>query len=153
MRAEVPPFYKMIAKEQSVPEALLYSIALQESGYSFYGKRKPWPWTLNICGKGIYLDSKKEAEEFLREAVQVGCSVDVGLFQIHWQTHHNNFSSFSQALDPIYNMRVGAHILFTQYQKSHDWFLATGHYHSPNNKARASNYRDSVYKILAKVIQ
>lgn len=146
--AEVPTLYKDVAEINSVPSELLYSIAVIESGRSINGTVKPWPWTLNICGKGIYLDSKKEAELFLKEAINAGCSVDVGLFQIHWQSHYKLFDSLSQALDPLYNMHAGAYVLSEQFKNSKDWYVATGAYHSPNNIKLATKYREKVFSKL-----
>lgn len=153
LRAEVPISYKQVAEINSVPDYLLYSIALTESGTTRFGRFSPWPWTLNICGAGIYLDSKEEAEMFLKEAIDVGCSVDVGLFQIHWQSHYKLFDSPSQALDPIFNMQVGAYILSQQYVRTKDWYIATGGYHSPSNKVLAHRYREKVYSNLGKFIK
>lgn len=147
LKAQVPVFYDMVANEKGIPNQLFYAIALQESGRGFKGDRIPWPWTLNICGKGIYLDTKKEAIHFLGLAIKAGCSVDVGLFQIHWQTHYKKFTSYSQALEPLINMSVGANILKNQYKKTNDWLIATGKYHSPNNTILASKYRTKVMKI------
>jgi hypothetical protein len=149
-KAKVPAFYEEVAKDKGVPSELFFSIALQESGKNFKGKMIPWPWTLNVCGKGIYLDSKEEAVYFLKLAIDVGCSVDVGLFQVHWQTHYKKFKSYSEALEPLVNMRAGASILLTQYKKSNDWYEATGKYHSPNNKRLAARYRKNVFAIYNK---
>jgi len=153
VKAQVPQLYEVIAKEQRIPSELFYAIALTESGKDFKDKRVPWPWTLNICGKGIYLDNKEEAIYFLGLAIEAECSVDVGLMQIHWQTHHKKFKSYSQALEPFINMRAGATILLNQYKKSGDWYIATGKYHSPNNKRLAENYRKKVLKIYNKEFQ
>jgi soluble lytic murein transglycosylase-like protein len=153
VKAQVPHFYEIVAKEKNVPSELFFAIALQESGKNFKGKRIPWPWTLNICGKGVYFDSKEEAVHFLGLAIEAECSVDVGLMQIHWQTHHKKFKSYSQALEPIINMRAGATILLNQYKRSGDWYIATGRYHSPNNKRLAENYRKKVLTIYNKEFQ
>lgn len=153
LKAQVPIFYEMVSNEKGVPSDLLYSIAMQESGRGFEGNRIPWPWTLNICGKGIYLDTKEEAIHYLGLAIKVGCSVDVGLFQVHWQTHHKKFKSYSHALEPLVNMRAGALILKNQYRNTKDWFIATGKYHSPNNENLASKYRNSVMLIYNKEFQ
>jgi len=153
LKAQVPVFYEMVANEKGVPYQLFYSIALQESGRKFKSDKIPWPWTLNICGKGIYLDTKKEAVHFLGLAIEAGCSVDVGLFQIHWQTHYKKFTSYSQALEPLINMRVGVKILKNQYRKNQNWLIATGKYHSPNNQMLASKYRKAVMKIYNRRFQ
>jgi soluble lytic murein transglycosylase-like protein len=147
----IPPYYKAVAEYYEVPGNLFYAIALQESRYKKV--QRPWPWTLNVCGKGLYFDSKEKASIALKVAIDNKCSVDIGIFQIHWQSHSARFSSPFEALEPIKNMQVGAQILREQYKITNDWFLATGRYHSPGNKRLASNYRKSVYLILKKVNQ
>lgn len=136
--------------KHSTPPELLYSIALQESGKVIGGQYKPRAWTLNVCGKGIHFNTKDEALLFLKEAIDVSCSVDIGIMQIHWQSHHEKFKNYEEALDPIKNIDVGAQILKDQYIRVNDWYEATGRYHSPGNKRLASIYRDKVFKILKK---
>ena len=148
--ANIPPFYKIIAEYYEVPEELYYAIALQESNKPHL--HHPWPWTLNVCGKGLYFDSREKASIALRLAIEKKCSVDIGLFQIHWQTHHAKFSNPNEALDPIKNMQAGAQILREQYLIVNDWYEATGRYHSPGNKKLASKYRNNVYAILQGLI-
>ena len=145
----IPPYYKAVAKYYQVPDKLFYAIALQESRYKKV--QKPWPWTLNVCGKGVYFDSKEKTRIALKIAIENNCSVDIGIFQIHWQSHSARFSSPFEALDPIKNMQVGAQILREQYLITKNWFEATGKYHSPGNKKLASKYRNSVYSILKEV--
>lgn len=137
-----------VPNEIGVPAKLLYAMALNESGTSITGKYAPWPWTLNICGKSLYLDSKEDAVEFLNKAIEASCSVDIGLMQIHWQSHKKQFKSIEDALDPLTNVRVGALILKEQYLIDHNWFMATGRYHSPGNKGLATGYRNRVFAIL-----
>ncbi|RBW47281.1 hypothetical protein DS885_03805 [Psychromonas sp. B3M02] len=148
---EIPPFYKKIAAHYQIPEELYYSIAMQESRRPKIGL--PWPWTLNICGKGKYFNSQKEAADALKKALLDKCSVDIGLFQIHWQSHYDKFTSPEQALDPINNMNAAAIILTTERKRSktNGWYEATGRYHSPGTKKLAESYRKSVYAILKKV--
>lgn len=153
LNAQAPIFYEIVANESGVPSDLFYSIAIQESGKGFKGDRIPWPWTLNVCGEGIYLDSKEEAIYFLGLAIDAGCSVDVGLFQVHWQTHYEKFESYAQALEPMVNMRAAAQILLNQYKRKNDWYIATGRYHSPYNEKLAETYRKKVFSIYNKEFQ
>jgi hypothetical protein len=48
--ADVPPAYEIAVRGSRVPAALLYAVALQESGMRWSGRFVPWPWTLNVAG-------------------------------------------------------------------------------------------------------
>ena len=43
-----PPAYRLAAHRADVPAAVLYAVALQESGAMLRGRLIPWPWTLNV---------------------------------------------------------------------------------------------------------
>ena len=53
----VPAGYRSIATALSIPHALLYAVALTESGKQIEpaGGYRPWPWTLNLAGQGYFL--------------------------------------------------------------------------------------------------
>lgn len=40
-----PPAYQLAAHDAGIPSAVLYAVALQESGIALRGQRTPWPWT------------------------------------------------------------------------------------------------------------
>ncbi|HXK57435.1 MAG TPA: lytic transglycosylase domain-containing protein, partial [Gammaproteobacteria bacterium] len=63
----VPAGYRSIATEQGVPHTVLYAIALTESGKQIKpaGGHRPWPWTLNLAGRGYFFDSRLEAWQAL----------------------------------------------------------------------------------------
>jgi hypothetical protein len=51
----VPVGYQQVAREYGLPPALLYAVALTESGQSCAQSKeqfRPWPWALNIDGEG-----------------------------------------------------------------------------------------------------
>src|SRR5690349_4124918 len=61
--------------------ALLYAIALMESGRPRDGGLAPWPWTLWLPGQGgVFLASRDQALDTLQ--ANIGTSVDVGLMQV-----------------------------------------------------------------------
>ncbi|MCB1764306.1 MAG: lytic transglycosylase domain-containing protein, partial [Gammaproteobacteria bacterium] len=63
----VPAGYRSIATAQGIPHSLLYAIALAESGKQVKpaGGYRPWPWTLNLAGRGYIFDSRLEAWQAL----------------------------------------------------------------------------------------
>lgn len=145
--AEVPNGYRQIAQEQGVPSRILYAIALTESGQTSLSKNRhrPWPWTLNVAGKGQYYSSRRQAWLALEQTrKQRQDSVDIGLMQVNWRYHHRMLQSSWQALDPYHNLRVGAAILRACQDRLQDWWQSVGCYHAPNNEQRADRYRTRV---------
>ena len=146
----IPAGYRSVATEQGVPPAVLYAIALAESGTVLSDDRghKPWPWTLNIQGEGRYFKSRGEAVNALSQALTMGkTSVDIGLMQVNWRYHQSSLGAVERAIDPYHNLRVGAHILRACFQSRGDWWAAVGCYHAPNNQAHATRYRKRVYQL------
>ncbi len=143
----VPPVYRWIAAEHEIPPQLFYAIALAESGKMIepINRRRPWPWTLNIAGNGVYFKSRWAAWQALHESLLAGQDlVDIGLMQVNWRYHRASLGSTWLALDPTRNLSVGADILKDCYQKRRDWWASVGCYHAPSNQARAKRYRARV---------
>lgn len=143
----LPPGYHAIARETGVPAPLLYAVALTESGQSRLSQShwRPWPWTLNISGRGQYFASRYAAWQALQRALgDETTSVDIGLMQVNWRYHHKDLGSPWQSLDPYHNLRVGAAILNRCQSPDVDWWESVGCYHAPNNPVRAQHYRERV---------
>jgi hypothetical protein len=143
----VPVGYRSIAAERGIPNTLLYAIALTESGQQLKPADvyRPWPWTLNIAGRGYFFDSRLAAWQALTVSLQAGQqSVDIGLMQVNWRYHQDRLGSPWQALEPYHNLRVGAEILQDCYENKHDWWTSVGCYHAPKNHQRADQYRRRV---------
>jgi hypothetical protein len=141
----IPPGYAAVAKEFHIPPAVLYGVALQESVMLFGEPRQrtqlPWPWTLNVAGTPARLPTRAAAEQRLRAALQSGIdSVDIGAMGINWRYHKRRLVSIERALDPYWNLRVGAGLLSGHFANCADWAEAIGRYHSPANTARAARY-------------
>lgn len=139
----VPEGYQQVASEYGLPPALLYAVALTESGQSSLskGQFRPWPWALNINGEGHYFSSRQVAWHALQVALsEADTSVDVGLMQISWRYHRSALGSSWQALDPYHNLRVAAALLSDCFAESSNWIQSAGCYHAPNNPARANRY-------------
>lgn len=141
----VPPGYRSVAAEHGVPAALLYAVALTESGRRFDSALRPWPWTLNVAGEGRVFVSRAAAWAALRQALASGeRSIDIGVMQVNWRYHHDALLDPWRALDPYYNLRVAAAILVDCYQLRRDWWDAVGCYHAPRGARRAAWFRDRV---------
>ncbi len=147
--AEVPDIYQRVGAENAVPSNILYGVCSQESAYTFKGVHHPWPWTLNISGKGFWYDQPQDAVSALQaEMNNNNCRVDIGLCQIHWCAHSHVIKDPIKALNPYINIQYAASILREQFERSGDWYTAIGWYHSPNNPKLASKYRDAVVRRL-----
>ena len=145
--SSVPIGYRSVAAEQGIPEAILYAMALTESGKTIdaIADTRPWPWTLNVAGQGYFFDSRLAAWQALRSWLQTGeSSIDIGLMQVNWHYHQDKLGSPWQALEPYHNLRVGAAILQTCYQVRQEWWSSVGCYHAPSNQDRADRYRQRV---------
>ena len=143
----VPPGYRAIAGEEGVPATLLYAVALTESGQVRRSQplQRPWPWTLNIGGRGEFFGSRQAAWHALQRALADGkTSVDIGLMQVNWRYHRQDLGSPWQSLDPYHNLRVGAAILKRCRTPKSVWWDSVGCYHAPNDPARAQHYRERV---------
>ena len=143
----VPVGYQSIASERSIPSSVLYAVALTESGkqVASQGVYRPWPWTLNVAGRGYYFDSRLAAWQALTGWLKDGKrSVDIGLMQVNWRYHEERLGTPWQALDPYHNLRVGAEILQACYTARQDWWASVGCYHAPANPQRADQYRRRV---------
>ena len=143
----VPPAYRRIASQHEIPVGLFYALALAESGKMIesVNRRRPWPWTLNIAGNGLYFNNRWQAWRALDQSLRAGQdSVDIGLMQVNWHFHRARLGNTWLALDPTHNLNVGADILKDCYEKRRDWWASVGCYHAPSDQARAKRYRARV---------
>ena len=147
--AEVPAGYRLVASHYGIPAEVLYAVGLAESArrVDSTGTVRPWPWTLNVQGKGFFYASRAQVQQALESFLDVGFeSIDIGLMQVNWRYHQNYLESPQLALDPYHNLRVAAKILRECHQSRQDWWEAVGCYHAPNNPYRADRYRVRVFK-------
>ena len=148
----IPSNYHKIAYEHHIPTAILYGIALAESGKKLTsGNYKPWPWTLNVAGVPRRYPTRKAAYEGLMYFLQQGIKlIDIGIMQVNWRYHHKKLGTPWQALEPFNNTHTGAQILSEAYNKTGVWKQAIGRYHSPGQspvqKKRAARYIKRVMK-------
>jgi soluble lytic murein transglycosylase-like protein len=143
----VPVGYASAARAHGIPADVFYAVALTESGKVVDGfrTRRPWPWTLNVGGKGYFYASRDDAHRALQRFLAEGKrSIDIGLMQVNWRWHRDKLGDPWRALDPDHNLHVGARILANCYQERGDRWDAVGCYHAPNNPAFARRYSKTV---------
>jgi soluble lytic murein transglycosylase-like protein len=144
---DIPPAYQQAAIANGIPADIFYAVALAESGRDIgrYHPLRPWPWTLNIHGEGIYYNDRQSAwRAAVASIAKQQTSVDIGLMQVNWRYHRHRLMSPWRALDPHANLQVAAEILKYCQQRLADWWASVGCYHSPSNVERALRYRERV---------
>ncbi len=128
-------FMTMQENAQGVPANLLRAISNVESGRSVAGGVTPWPWTINVEGRGYVFKTKAEAikavEKFQRQGAK---SIDVGIMQINLHHHPGAFGNLEEAFDPQLNIAYGAKFLKQLYEQHKTWNKAVGYYHSATPK-------------------
>ena len=78
-------------KHLNLPKNILLAISLTETGRLVDGVYIPWPWSLNVKGKGFYLDNKKQATKYaLTNIKNFTKNVDIGCMQINYYYHGKN---------------------------------------------------------------
>ncbi len=136
--------------QTGVPISVLKAISLTETGRKRGGKFRPWPWTVNMEGKGVWFDNEDEARAYVYKHFKRGArSFDVGCFQINYKWHHQNFSSLEEMFEPLANGIYAAKFLTELYEEKGNWKDAAGAYHSRTPKY-ANRYKERFAKFRAR---
>lgn len=123
------------AEKSGVPISVLQAISLTETGRNRNGVLQPWPWAVNMEGKGVWFDTEDEARAFVFKNYKEGArSFDVGCFQINYKWHGHEFSSIEEMFQPNPNALYAAKFLLKLYREKGDWSAAAGAYHSRTQK-------------------
>ncbi len=139
------------ARETGVPVSVLLSITRTETGRNQGGSLEPWPWTVNMEGKGKWFETEDAARAYVFQHFKRGArSFDVGCFQINYKWHGAAFRSIDQMFDPIENARYAAAFLKDLYDESGDWSAAAGAYHS-RTPEYAQRYKTRFDRIRQKI--
>jgi len=138
-----------VARNVGIPPDVLLALTRVETGRNHGGKFAPWPWTVNMEGKGYWFDTRIEAVDFVTKSYATGArSFDVGCFQINHRWHGNAFTSFNQMFEPLHNATYAAKFLTSLYQEGGSWSWAAGAYHS-RTEGLAVKYRIRFDRIFA----
>ena len=146
-------------QRNAIPAHLLAAIASTESGrwHTGLGMALPWPWTINVEGKGYYFSSKAEAIARVAALQRSGIrSIDVGCMQVNLKHHPDAFASLDDAFEPSHNVAYGAKFLRANYDDLGDWVKATAAYHSRTpiyGREYLSQIEKSWNRIVSKVQQ
>jgi hypothetical protein len=75
---------RRVERRYHLPRGLLASIALAESGRPIKSLAdvRPWPWTINADGTGLFLESKDSAIFWMQDQAPGHKFVDVGCMQV-----------------------------------------------------------------------
>lgn len=76
-------------------------------------------------------------------------NVDVGLMQVNWMYHGQNFTDLAEAFDPYHNVKYAVSYLL-RHREKHDWWGSVGRYHS-GTKHHAERYIKGVWGMYQKV--
>lgn len=121
------------SRRTGVPVSVLKAISLNETGRKRAGAFRPWPWTVNMEGKGLWFDSAEAALAYaLKEHRRGARSFDVGCFQINFKWHGKAFASIEEMFDPMKNALYAARFLGQLHAETGSWNTAAGAYHSRN---------------------
>lgn len=116
-----------------LPSGMLLAIGMVESGWTdpATGRRAPWPYSVNVDGKGYHFADAATAINFTRLARGSGARfIDVGCFQVDLEDHPGAFGSLAQAFDPRANADYAAGFLNRLRTKLGSWNAAIAGYHS-----------------------
>ncbi|MDA5092822.1 lytic transglycosylase domain-containing protein [Aliiroseovarius sp. KMU-50] len=142
---------KVASQQTGVPISVLKAISLTETGRKRGGSFRPWPWTVNMEGKGVWFDTEEEARSYVFKHFKRGArSFDVGCFQINYKWHHKNFSSLDEMFDPLANGLYAARFLSDLFSEKGNWSDAAGAYHSRTPKY-ANRYKERFAKFRARL--
>ncbi|WP_425341054.1 transglycosylase SLT domain-containing protein [Agrobacterium larrymoorei] len=126
------------AGEYNIPEGILYSVGLTETGR----KGSLSPYAINIEGKALFPDSKGEAFRLVEEARARGAKlIDVGCMQINVYFHGAEFRSINEMFEPSKNVAYAARFLKQLHDRHDTWTMAVARYHAgPNNDPAQQRY-------------
>lgn len=148
----VPSGYQRVALQHGVPAESLYSLALAESSRQLSHGTRPWPWTINVAGKGYRYESRQAAWQALQQFMKSHPlkRIDVGIAQVNLGWNGHRFSSTWDAFDPYINLNAAARILRECWERNPgSWLKAAGCYHHPAGGKPAARYRQIVSQKLA----
>ncbi|MDP9569944.1 UNVERIFIED_ORG: soluble lytic murein transglycosylase-like protein [Agrobacterium larrymoorei] len=126
------------AGQYSIPEGILYSVGLTETGR----KGSLSPYAINIEGKAFFPESRAEAYRLVEEARARGAKlIDVGCMQINVYFHGAEFRSIGEMFEPAKNVAYAARFLKQLHDRHETWTMAVARYHAgPNNDPAQQRY-------------
>lgn len=139
------------ADAHGIPREIMLAITLVETRTRRGGESGPWPWTVNVAGKGRWFPSRAAALVHAQQSLAGGqTSFDVGCFQLNYRWHGEAFASIDAMFEPNPSGDYAARFLKGLHAETGDWIRATGLYHSRHER-HASRYRALVARAVARI--
>lgn len=115
-----------VERKNRIPRGLLNAIVAVESGFN--------PHAVNITGKSFVANNKLEAVKTIKDALNQGISnIDIGIAQINYRWHKDNFKNVEEMLSPTTNIEYAAKLLSSLFKRYGTWEDAIRYYHSANS--------------------
>jgi soluble lytic murein transglycosylase-like protein len=126
------------ARENGVPLAVLYAVALTETGQRD-GLRA---YAMNIHGRAAFNATLADAlATFDRARRQGETLVDIGCMQINYRYHGRKFSSVEEMFEPAKNVDYAARFLKALHKGEASWTATVARYHAgPGNAPAQRRY-------------
>ena len=139
------------ADNSDVPLEILLAVARVETGRTQNNQLLPWPWTVNLQGKGHWFDTADQAIDFADSQLAIGVeNFDVGCFQINLRWHGAEFSTFGDVFDPQTNATYAAKFLTELYESEGSWKQAVAAFHSRTPEL-AAEYLQNIEEVYAQM--
>jgi len=114
-----------VEQKNRIPKGLLSAIAGVESDFN--------PYAVNIAGKTVIASNQDEAAKTIRTALNQGIiNIDIGIAQINYRWHKDNFRDIEEMINPATNIEYAAKLLSSLFKQHGTWHKAIRHYHSAN---------------------
>lgn len=123
----------VVATERRIPDQLLQSIAIVETGRwrADAGEIVAWPWTVSSGDAGTFFATRQEAINHVYALMDMGVTnIDVGCMQVNLRYHGDRFEDVNAAFDPFVNAGYAADFLVRLRSEASSWREAAGNYHS-----------------------
>jgi hypothetical protein len=132
-----------VSQQETIPKDILTAVALTETGTMQKGRLAPYPWAINVEGKGFLFSTKQKAIDAVTNYLKQGKkSIDIGCMQLNWYWHGDKFGhSLEKAFNPHTNITVGAKYIKEHYRTYKNWNKAVGRYHSGTAKFAQQYYQ------------
>lgn len=143
---------RVASQRTGVPVSVLRAITLTETGRNSGRGFRPWPWTVNMEGRGVWFDTEAEARSYVNQNFRRGArSFDVGCFQLNYKWHGQAFASIKEMFDPTANATYAANYLRELFVEKGNWADAAAAYHSRTPKF-ADKYRKRFQTLHARLL-
>ncbi|MBI1867220.1 MAG: lytic transglycosylase domain-containing protein [Methylocystis sp.] len=126
------------ANENAVPLAVLYAVALTETGQ----RGSLHAFAMNIEGRPLFNPTLQDALTQFELARQAGAVlIDIGCMQVNHHFHGTKFASLQDMFDPRRNVDYAARFLKGLRSSEGSWTAAVARYHAgPNNGPAQKSY-------------